>query len=182
MLSVLEVKDVTIGKFYMVPCIKVPTDIKGYKTGEFCPIIGSLHSDALLDFPYDHYHYDRRFIPRAKYIEWSPSDWAAGVVMRYLARWDKGYSAQGEMDPRWIGLKIESRKFKCHRQMPTYTFLPSGLDRLEDSMQEKKMCNRICPHQGVSLAGIPVDANNEIVCPGHGLRWNVNTGALIKRC
>jgi len=182
MLSVLEVEEVAIGKFYMVPCVQVPTDIKGYKAGEFCPIIGSLHSDALLSFPYDHYHYDRRFIPRAKYIECSPSEWASLAVMRYLLRWDAGYSTKGEMDPRWVGLKIESRKFKCYRQMPTYTFTPSGLDQLEESMQEHKLCDRICPHKGISLAGIQVDANNEIVCPGHGLKWSSKTGALIKRC
>jgi len=182
MLSVLEVKDVVVGNFYMVPSVKVPTEIKGYKTGEFCPIIGSLHSDALLDFPYDHYHYDLRFIPKAGYKKWSHSEWAASVVMRYLTRWDAGYSTKGEMDPLWIGLKIESRKFKCHRQMPTYTFTPSGLNRLEESMQEQKMCDRICPHKGISLSGIQGDANDEIVCPGHGLRWNSKTGALIKRC
>jgi len=101
-------------------------------------------------------------------------------VMRYLSICDPGYSTLGEVDPRWIGLQIQSRKFKCHRQMPCYPFIPSGIGRLEESMQQQKMCDRICPHKGVSLSGIPVDSNDQIVCPGHGLRWNNKTGDLIK--
>jgi len=182
MLSVIDSESVAVGEFYIVPCIKVPTDIRGYKTGKFCPIIGSLHSDAILNFPYDHYHYDQRFIPRAEYRKHPPSEWAASAVMRYLTEWDAGYSTKGEMDTRWRGLPIQFRKFKCYRQMPTYPFVPDRIEQLEKVMQDHKMCDRICPHKGVSLAGILVDVNDEIVCPGHGLRWNIETGELIKRC
>lgn len=40
---------------------------------------------------------------------------------------------------------------------------------------------RTCPHRGISLVGAPVDERGAVVCPGHGLAWDKDTGILRPR-
>ncbi|WP_373545705.1 Rieske 2Fe-2S domain-containing protein [Chamaesiphon sp.] len=48
--------------------------------------------------------------------------------------------------------------------------------------QDMRMTDRyVCPHQQLSLRGVPVNSDGEIVCPAHGLKWCTKTGSLIPR-
>ena len=38
-----------------------------------------------------------------------------------------------------------------------------------------------CYGRGFRLAGLPVQPDGTVVCPGHGLRWHLNTGRLVPR-
>ncbi len=38
----------------------------------------------------------------------------------------------------------------------------------------------LCPHQGTTLGGRPVDAECHISCPQHGSRYDVRTGRCVQ--
>lgn len=41
--KVAEAKELIVGKFYMVPCIKAQYKIIGFRQGEWVPVIGNIH-------------------------------------------------------------------------------------------------------------------------------------------
>jgi len=164
------------GRKYLVPYIRPPTAIHGYEAGNQVPIIGELHEDTLLGFPYLHFHHDRRFIPPRIYNEMQ-NPWEALAVTRLIPN----ESGELEVDPLWVDLPIKHGEFTCHRQMPEPTIKVVGLDRLEKLFKFRKLENRVCPHKRVSLSGMYPDNDWCLTCPGHGLKWNANTGDLVQQ-
>jgi len=74
------------------------------------------------------------------------------------------------------------RRRKCRREMPIHpeAELCSWLRnmKLPDAYQDHVLgADMICPHKGASLKGLPVD-DGCVVCPLHGLRWNLQTRRL----
>jgi hypothetical protein len=92
--------------------------------------------------------------------------------------------------------KSDYRPMVCTRQMPEYPVVVYAgrsatektyytvIQRLEKPyakarLKTKSSCMR-CPHRKMLLNGVPNDGET-VVCPGHGLRWNLKTGGLVKR-
>lgn len=174
---VTDVERVEVGKVYLVPCVQtrrlwVGWNDPGPRLG-WLPVIGPPHEDAaILRFPTEHYHYDWRFVSakQARIIGVRPSDPVG------LARVERA----GDVTAR------SHHPLRCLRKMPTFP-LPHSLsgfplDALEQAHATARIkpdC-RVCPHRGIPLNGLP-ERDHVVVCPGHGLAWNVDTGALVPR-
>jgi nitrite reductase/ring-hydroxylating ferredoxin subunit len=69
---------------------------------------------------------------------------------------------------------------KCKRQFGPY--IPASripwLKKLEAKFATAKMKNFICPHKGLPCNGTPI-VDGVVVCRGHGLAFNVETGSLV---
>jgi nitrite reductase/ring-hydroxylating ferredoxin subunit len=74
----------------------------------------------------------------------------------------------------------------CRRVMPDF---PMQITSAGRPVWQKKLeraykatnakCGR-CPHRGLPLNGLPVK-DDKVICPGHGLQFNVKTGEMIPR-
>lgn len=161
-----HINDVTtpkIGRFYWVPTVLIPGYmVGGYGPGDRVPVLGPLHTDEVIDTPYEHYHYDLRFLRHLTLA-------AYGSVVALFTP-----------DDVLIPLPApELRRRKLRRLNPG--FPPILCDRLEKAYGDRRMVDRICPHQGFNLTGIPADENGHITCPGHGMKWCVLSGLNVSR-
>lgn len=163
-----------VGKFYTVPAVRT--------TGEdvrdgicWLPVLGPEHSDKEhINFPAEHWHIDWRFAPDRSYRSATgflgPSHCYAVIIQRFS---NSNGKPLVEGDP-------VMRRMKCKRELPAYPFhrVP-WLAKLKDAYADHKLKpGMVCPHRGLPLQGCPRDGD-VVTCPGHGLRWNVTTGALV---
>lgn len=173
---VTDAERVEVGRYYMVPCVRVNrSSLGGPGTGKrlgWLPVIGPAHEDkAILDFSRVHYHYDWRFIDakQASVIGHDPTTGEALSAIETLV----------------CVIEKQERKLRCRRAMPTFPLPPPQvfpLAKLESAYASHRIkpdC-RVCPHRGVPLNGLPV-RDGAVVCPGHGLKWNIATGGLVRR-
>ncbi len=190
-----------IGQTYLVRCARLPKP--GYSLSEedlseeryvWRPTLGKAHEDTeWLNVNWHHYHYDFRFL--------------TDEDMRQIASHWRGASASLDevissmftlvIAKKFVKGTLEYRPMVCHRQMPEFpvvrergsmtTLLWDGFTRkLEEPLIRKGAklrtqhdCLR-CPHRNIPLSGIPNDGET-IVCPAHGLRWNLKTGKIVSR-
>lgn len=157
-----------IGERAWVPSIRVAWNHPDIVFSGDLPLIGPKHNDTeVLGFDPEHIHVDLRFVPR-KYIDQIKVPPALRVVI--FGKLESGL--------RYPDIKL--REFVCLREWPV--FPSEQLSRSKElsehwsGVQMKKM---ICPHRGISLAACPV-VNGVVTCPGHGLKWNVETGKLVR--
>lgn len=161
-----------IGHYYRVPCMWVP-DVESW-----LPILGPWHEDKdVIGFTEPHYHVDWRLVGPSLYEYFKERH--AAVHAKVFSRQDLGTDS-----PR-----LETKRLRCWREMPEF---PSHhpLDRTEavpwmpalerEHADCRLKCGKVCPHRGISLEGMPVK-DGVVVCPGHGLAWNVETGAMVRR-
>ena len=170
-----------VGKFYLVPHIE---QIRA-RSSRWLPVLGSWHEDAEdIGFPYWHYHLDPRFLsdrmlaslchlgmPRAR-----------GVMVCPISDHPDMFDAQRRALRRTPTL----RRRMCQREMPEFpksreNYLPwqKALERRYRHYQVDP-CNPICPHRGFNLGMMTPDDQGVVVCPGHGLKWNIVTGTLAR--
>jgi hypothetical protein len=175
-----------INKSYLVPTV-----VSGGNTR--WPVIGPPHNDKRY-FPKvgEHYHVDVRFLSSAQMLmhlgiegvfslpERRPH-MALIVVLVIVA------------DPLSVLEKTEPTPFRCYRQMPEFPTFYTGptptmdrpnkqLARMEDDYARTRIkpgC-AICPHRRMPLNGIP-SKDGVVVCPGHGLAWDLKTGEMVRR-
>lgn len=156
-----------IGKYYRVPCVL--TKKHSWLGSGWQPIIGPMHEDSgVVNFPYDHWHIDLRFVDGRRYKSLKRMSPYAWPIMK---------------EGRWGGpIVLEGptlQRLRCKREFPQY---PHGqakwLPLLQKEFRDVKMTNMVCPHRGLPLEGCPRDGD-VVQCPGHGLRWNVKTGELV---
>ena len=161
-LKVTEVKEtLVIGKFYLVPCVTMPVDIEGFKAGKPIPVIGNLHSDPLIRFDHLHYHYDYRFIKEEISL--------ASVV-----------AVRSSYDNKDIYPKdFFWRRRKCYRN--NICFPERFCPILEPEFAQCRLTNGKCPHKNFPLNSWLPDSESNVICPGHGLKWNLATGKLVSR-
>ena len=109
---------------------------------------------------------------------------------------DGGMQPPGQHPPRslrWMrqqsheDVPVESflqvRRRKCKRAAPVWPDWLGAAKResLEASMEGVCLkADMICPHRGADLSGIPPDAQGNVQCPLHGLKWHVATGTLVR--
>jgi Rieske [2Fe-2S] domain len=178
---VVQVIRADVGKFYMVPCIYVATPQKpsSWRIDNFIPIIGPKHEDGeALNFPHQHYHIDWRFVPQAMFE--NCSDYIGKPHGHVVSNTHGNHVVEGEPV-----LKLR----KCRREMPDFPAAPigrssgttrswAGLEVVQTFVCNKLKPGNICPHRGIDLTPF-VKPDGTVICPGHGLRWDTNTGDLL---
>lgn len=160
-----------IGKWYRVPAVRV-AEWRGFRG--WLPVIGPKHEDAeLIGFKPWHWHLNLPFVPKRAY-------------------WDVFYSSAYAVPiscPDNNGKQVVMdgpllRRMKCVREWPPYPLDkikgPRGwLPKLEAAYSSCKLKpGMVCPHRGIPLASVPA-VDGIVTCPGHGLRWNIETGELV---
>jgi hypothetical protein len=141
-----------VGNYYIVPWIKVKHNPK-------IPIFLPGH----IDFPEQgqtiHYHPDIRFMGE--------------TIFQKFDRWSNAALLKSSV--------IEGPRngiFKCLRQygeiLPPWNDL---IEKYRKTIMDTKCLK--CPHQRFNLGSLQPDAEGVLTCPGHGLRWNKDTGELV---
>jgi len=158
-----------VGQVYMVPCVEPMDDSPII---DYWPVYSKAHEDkVLLGVDWHHYHVDVRFM--------------SDEQIRYLT--ESGL----EEDVFITGIELKEynkqmfhRPFICKRNMPEFPVkFTDATDALESKLPPLKIsrkgnCMR-CPHRNTPLNGLPV-RDNVVVCPAHGLAWDVRTGDMVK--
>lgn len=155
-----------VGKFYRVPCVL--TDAHTWLRSGWQTVIGPMHSDdGAVNFPHSHWHIDLRFISIPS--RWNVQFLAGTPIMK------------NDLCGRPVVIAgPELRLRKCKREMPIYPFpRAKWLAKLNEECAHLRMKNMVCPHRGLPLSGCPMDGD-VVTCPGHGLRWNIKTGELVR--
>lgn len=168
-----------VGKYYKIPCVRVGSMVPACaRKGGWIPVLLPWHEDkAFLRFPHHHYHYDPRFLGTRRYQGFG----FAKVITRHPA----GLYDSDSPLTFFIG-PIVYRRLKCQRPMPQFPVFDRYWGRrhwpskLEAAYAHDHLRNGVCPHKGIDLTTCPV-VDGVVTCPGHGLRWNVETGKLVRR-
>lgn len=171
----------TVGKFYMVPCVEVRERHDLMTPTGWLPVTGPKHEDKEhIKFPWQHWHYDIRFLSEQQLSgTWLSADRIFGHVIKTTI------IVAGEVRPiPCISEKTTLCRLKCRREMPAYphhlaerSFGPE----LRAAYATKRVICGKCPHKGVPLSSLPREpGTNVVTCPGHGLRWDLTTGSLVR--
>lgn len=164
-----------VGKFYRVPCVLAH---KRFACGAgWVPVIGPLHEDAeIINFQDEHFHIDWRFVTermlkRAQYFG-AMSEFTRPIQIRT----SKLY---GDQDKIVLDGPVVKRLL-CHREFGTYPRRPARWQPVLDAVYRdcKLKPGMVCPHKGIPLESVRA-VDGIVTCPGHGLRWNVETGELV---
>ena len=179
-----------MGRYYRVPTVTIPLlNMDPRIAGRTYPIMGPLHEDvAIIGFHATHWHVDPRFMSDRQlraYVLGLP-DYPDDVA---ALGWPLSIEVVKSMYGMPAGLRIVDpcpevvlRLRKCHREMPLFPSRYGWQKCLEDAYAgERLKPGLICPHRGFQLAGLTPDAEGHVVCPGHGLCWDVASGALVRR-
>lgn len=151
-----------IGRYYSVLCAPSTVFLR------WVPLLGPLHEDAeIVNFQEQHWHIDWRFVSQREWNHYCSFTTPLAVPI----------SEKNVDGPPC------HRRLKCKREMPI--FPGHGrviwLKELEAAYQNDNLKpGLICPHRGIPLAGCPAK-DGVVVCPGHGLAWNIETGKLVPR-
>ena len=180
-MEISQLSSLEFGQGYQVPCVRA--QVEWFGPEQWVPIIGPLHEDKeYFDFNVLHYHIDFRFVEPQIFDKW-----ASELIYHWQ---DKGYLLELLIEKHQILEGPILRECTCHRSMPVFpTRLASTGDwlksvrALEEAFSETIINPKkpICPHRGFPLTGLPTDENGVVVCPGHGLAWDTNTGRCVRR-
>lgn len=177
-------KEYVVGEFYEVPCVRVGEVIPaGARKGSWIPVLLPFHDDVeIFNLPILHYHYDLRFIGENLYRHFR-----FGLILSEYpySYWSEEESAiASDTRKAFFTGGIVYRRLKCRRPMPVFTLSESPNEdlvrRLEAAYVHDHLRNGVCPHKGIDLTGCPV-VDGVVTCPGHGLRWHVETGKLVRQ-
>lgn len=181
--NVEDVDEVIVGKKYSVPVVVLKNRPKHLSV---LPVIGPLHEDReFINFPARHWHPDRRFISQAWFVDLirgGSSHWAVALTP-YPSTHSLTFSHFTPDEPLVTdgGRKIMT----CRRLVGSFVKRdgkpPLWLPKLEAAYKGERLRGMICPHRGISCVGVKPEADGGIVCPGHGLKWNPETGEMISR-
>lgn len=171
----------TVGRYYMVPCLFVPKELRAWIAEEWAPILGNKHIDPELGVDAEHFHIDWRFVREAT-LKFA----SAGVIKSPHGKIITNDSGD-IFDHKLTGMPVLKRRL-CKRAMPEFPSLEGKSSRRIFARMEAGMLERcarlkdghICPHRGIDLRPF-ADAEGFATCPGHGLRWNLSTGELVPR-
>lgn len=181
-----------IGRYYRVPAVFGKWDSF---SARWWPVIGPMHEDAeIVGFDARHYHIDPRFLPERI---WRRSLWGNEARSAWRVGGDSGRVAAAPVQfapddfRNLYGTEMMQpalRRMRCKRGMPdrSWMILRDGRTAvgwgatMEGAYADARLKpGMICPHRGAPLASCPVGPDRTVVCPLHGLRWHVDTGALI---
>lgn len=169
---------VIVGKFYQVPCVLALK--RAWCGAIWLPVVGPLHEDhGPVNFPWPHWHIDWRFAPERAYeyaTVLSVSPYGRPIQEKEQRAWrGEEYDCKDLVDKE---AGVQLRKMKCKRELPAYPLKAAKwLPELNKQFAGCKAKDGICPHRGLPLVGHTADGVT--TCPGHGLRWRVDTGELV---
>ena len=158
-----DVETVEVGSFYLVNTVVRKAD------RAIVPVHGPQHADReIIKFPFRHWHIDWRFVSNPIYAEYE--QWSMGFDMP----WETPINVNNTTG------EVKRRRLRCRRQFGEYAPLERilWLSALQEKYRNAKMKNFICPHQGIPCNATPIK-DGVVVCRGHGLAFNVETGALV---
>lgn len=186
--NIEDVETVEVGRFYMVPTVIQPWRPKAIR---IVPVVGPLHEDArFIKFPDLHWHPDRRFVTQQWLDAQIHDHWAVVLtpnprrrLLSHLSRLQRRpVFSEPSPDPQVID--GGRRRLKCRRLIGSFVAAgrpPSWLKDLEPAYANQRLRDgHVCPHRGISCRGV-VAENDGVVCPGHGLKWDLETGRLVSR-
>lgn len=166
-----DVKLPAVGRYYQVRCAYGKRPHLS-KQREWWPVIGSWHEDADIGVAAYHFHYDVRF--------YSEAEFNRGRIP-HLAQVHTWGLVDSAMSDQTAPVRTEYFRMKMRRQMPDFPADPPFLWKLEDLFRDVTLKCRVCPHRGFSLEGLQRAADGTVLCNGHGLKWNLETGRLVAR-
>lgn len=175
-----DVDQPEVGSFYLVPCVEI---ILQRRRGLFWLVIGTWHEDAKLGVPKFHFHHDVRFYTDAR----NKNPLNRGFHWGGNPAYNLGKVLAPEISDEHNPPEIVYRRMRMLRPMPDFPM--SGFTgnkttmqiTLEDEFKGVQLNCLKCPHRGMSLKGLPVAADGTVICNGHGLKWNLKTGRMVKR-
>lgn len=138
--------------------------------------MGPKHDDMEhVGFPWKHWHYDFRFLSDGQMLglHGSPFSHVLGPV-----RFNLAHTPIPE-----VAAAPELKRLKCRRRLAKYPLAAVEKlwgPKLRAAYTDKRVTCGKCPHRGLPLESLPREPGTDIVtCPGHGLRWDLKTGALV---
>lgn len=173
-----------VGRYYMVPCVRVTHDrsVSGFPSGLW-PVIGPLHDDVeSLGFHPRHWHLDGRFLSASQMDNVTIKGSNSYRVFRVVLCKTGLYGQEGVPIPG-VEDKTQLVRRRCMRAQPEYPDARvSGFAKLQESMAGSRVrCGR-CPHRNLPLSSLPrVPGTNHVICVGHGLRFDMTTGSLVRQ-
>ena len=157
-----------VGEWYRVPCVHIPP------TGCWVPVLGPPHADpSIPGGEQEHYHLDLRFCEVRIIRSWDPlmvfdtdeEVLRAGLVSILCAK----------------GPRPELQAMPCLREQLVYG--ARNVRRFTEALVPGACLRERCPHQGIPRSAMREsleDGVRVLVCPGHGLRFDADTG-LVRR-
>lgn len=163
----MEFTPYEVGRYYTVPTVQGVV----YYTMADWPVIGPKHEDKeLIGFLPSHFHIDWRFVSEAM----------LNMVKRHHSA-PLAITLCTDHRINILGLPaIAHRRLKCKRAMPAFPVEPKWLRKLEDAYEHCVLKTPVCPHRGLPLDTLAPDADGHVSCPGHALRWNFDTGRMVR--
>lgn len=170
----------TPGKRYLVQLVHLKV---GDLSPGWWPVTGPQHDDIEhIGFAPQHWHPDLRFLTKAQLISLTQLYGSFRMEALYSEGSDDTYRAHAHQIGAYFVTQVAERPRLCRRLQPMYPRFRMSwywLHNLEAAFQDRKVAEcRRCPHRGVPLGNLPRDSQGRVVCPAHGLRWNLNTGRL----
>lgn len=168
---------VVVGRTYMVNVIQTNGDAQ-FWCGDQVPILGGAHDDPdLTDSIGVHYHVDWRFVTHARWDfarEYIASQYSESHIYRNpsLGMVVAAFAVKSELG---------RQELRCNRPSQIWDWDVKWMPMLERKFLNGRVSCNTCPHRGISLAGAGTDGRGAIVCPGHGLAWDKDTGMLRPR-
>lgn len=173
-----------VGQFYMVPCVRllVERHMQHPAAGRdgWIPVIGPEHEDReVIGFRAMHLHIDARFAHEGA-LRRCADPWRRMTPQQSVMGYPVStYSDGAGSDP--IPHERTVRRMKCKREAVDF---PTGpMVSWQPALELKHAGCRlkpgnICPHRGIDLTPF-IKEDGTVICPGHGLRWDTKTGALL---
>ena len=184
MKRITEVESPTLGEKYLVPCFY--NESNKWLKDQWIPILYAdfSHSDPSLGLSSHHYHFDTRFISGAN-LNLNIKDGICHASAIVQEVWHDGESLQDLIDYEYVTWRSRTC-FRTSQLFPqTHLWEEKIVKKLENLHQHDRMKDMICPHKGTCLKGhhqkVFHGRSRGVICPAHGLAWDLESGLLIKQ-
>lgn len=190
-----------IGEWYLVPCA-APSSLVNAYVADLLPVYGTSHNDPELlhkDHKWRevfHFHIDWRFVSDTLLRRQFHCKQTNGTD-----RWGNPVLWRALHEVVWLRFSHDTnlamQRRRCCRSMPAWADHHNGaltdyrvnhIVAKCETLNFGKCVDKTdpespkCPHRGFPLAGLPMDENGCVICPGHGLRWHLDSGQMRPRC
>lgn len=167
-----------VGKYYLVPTVTG----EWYRVTKAWPVIGPKHNDSqCLNFEYQHYHLDARFI-----VKRSDEPWFWRSVMASPLQVNDRVNAGGLPEPVWprrlcrrlvnpVQSDLQEQLATVSRSSPRWQ---CHFDQWTGKQSRHDGRGWVCPHRNVPLADHAA-VDGVITCPLHLLRIDAATGRVL---
>lgn len=205
--NVEDAEAVVVGESYQVNTVQTTTAMPWW--GALMPVLGDWHEDReIIRFPYIHIHIDWRFVSSEFH---SNIEDAVEIFVRnnHSPLYENLLLGMPLIERDAKDITLTRRSLRCERSGMMWGDNAGWLRALEAAYSDKRIPRKVvqehrdwamawddlsvmpppyrsqlcgvCPHRGLSLSGAPTDERGAVVCMGHGLAWDPQTGRLAPR-